>query len=146
MIAALALALAPLISAQESADGAPVDPRRPDLSVDELVDEAVRWLVENQNADGSWGSHHSPRPIEVLASVPGSQEAFRVATTALCVSALQECPRAGDAGAKAVERATDFLLEHWNVKRQSGLEHYNVWAFGYSLQALGERLIQQPEY
>lgn len=144
MIAALALALLPFAVAQEA--GAKPDPRRPDLSVDELVDEAVLWLVENQNEDGSWGSHHSPRPIEVLASVPGSQEAFRVATTALCVSALQECPRAGDAGAKAVERATSFLIEHWNVKRQSGLEHYNVWAFGYSLQALGERVIQQPEY
>lgn len=138
MIGALALVLA-------QAAAPAVDPTRPDLTVDQLVDEAVRWLVENQNRDGSWGSHHSPRPIEVLASVPGSQEAFRVATTALCVSALQECPRAGDAGAQAVERATDFLLEHWNVKRQSGLEHYNVWAFGYSLQALGERLIAQPE-
>jgi len=107
VIAALALVLA-----QAAAPAA--DPTRPDLTVDQLVDEAVRWLVENQNRDGSWGSHHSPRPIEVPASVPGSQEAFRVATTALCVSALQECPRAGDAGAVAVERATDFLLAHWN--------------------------------
>jgi hypothetical protein len=139
VIGALALVLA-----QAATPAA--DPTRPDLTVEQLVDEAVRWLVENQNRDGSWGSHHSPRPIEVLASVPGSQEAFRVATTALCVSALQECPRAGDSGALAVERATDFLLAHWNVKRQSGLEHYNVWAFGYSLQALGERLIAQPEH
>jgi hypothetical protein len=139
VIAAFALALA------QTATPAP-DPTRPDLTVEQLTDEAVRWLVEHQNKDGSWGSHHSPRPIEVLASIPGSQEAFRVATTALCVSALQECPRAGDGGAAAVERATDFLLENWNVKRQSGMEHYNVWAFGYSLQALGERLIAQPEY
>jgi len=146
VIVAACLALALAGPPQATQDTPAPDPRRPDLTVEQLTDEAVAWLVAHQNADGSWGSHHSPRPIEVLASVPGSQEAFRVATTALCVSALQECARAGDAGALAVERATDFLLEHWNVKRQSGLEHYNVWAFGYSLQALGERLIAQPDY
>ena len=124
----------------------PSAPERPATDVAAVVDDAVAWLVANQAADGSWGSHHSPRPIEVLASIPGSQEAFRVATTALCVTALQECPRAGEAGAKAVEKAIEWLLDHYDVKRQSGLEHYNVWSVGYTLQAFGERLGAQPEH
>jgi len=109
------------------------------------LERAVNWLVENQQADGSWGTHHSPRPIEVLASVPGSQTAFKVATSALTVSALQGCALAGDAGRTAVERGLDFLLEEYDVKRMSGLEHYNVWSFGYALQAFGEHLIAHPE-
>ncbi|MEM7307004.1 MAG: prenyltransferase/squalene oxidase repeat-containing protein [Planctomycetota bacterium] len=112
---------------------------------EEALTAAVRWLVENQQADGSWGSHHSPRPIEVLASVPGSQNAFRVATTGLVTAALQESPLAGDDGLRAANRGIDFLLEAYDVKRQSGLEHYNVWSFGYALQCFGERLLAQPD-
>ncbi len=119
---------------------------RPASDVGEIIDAAVAWLVANQEENGAWGSHHSPRPIEVLASVPGSQDAFRIATTALVVTALQECPRAGEAGERACSRAIDYLLENYDVKRQSGLEHYNVWSFGYTLQAFGERLAAQPEH
>jgi hypothetical protein len=137
-LAALPLALAP---------GAQERPRaeRERVDLEAVVRDAVRWLVENQAPDGSWGSHHTARPIEVLASVPGSQEAFRVGTTALCVTALQGCPQAGEAGERAAERGVEYLLEHAAVKRQSGLEHYNVWSFGYALEALGERLGARPE-
>jgi prenyltransferase/squalene oxidase-like repeat protein len=106
---------------------------------------AVDWLVENQNADGSWGSHHSPRPIEVLCDVPGSHHAFRVATTALGVMALADSPYQSDLSRKAMHRGIDALLDQHLVKRPSGLEHYSVWAFGYCLQALAERLLQQPD-
>ncbi len=81
----------------------------------------------------------------MLASFPGSQDAFRVATTGLVVTGLQECPLAGDDGLAAADRGIDFLLEAYDVKRQSGLEHYNVWSFGYALQAFGERLLAQPD-
>lgn len=113
--------------------------------VDATIAAAVEWLLQHQNKDGSWGSHESPRPIEVLASIPGSQEAFRVATTALDVIALADSgdpsPRVRD----AEEKALDWLLANYAVKRQDGLEHYNVWAFGYALQCFGERLIARPE-
>jgi hypothetical protein len=123
------------------------------VGVRRAVSEGVKWLVDNQNPDGSWGSHESPRPIEVLADVPGSHEAFRVATTALCVIALEDCLslRATsaielDRGAeKALERGLDHLLAHFDVKRANGMEHYNVWSFGYTLQCFGERLAAFPE-
>lgn len=116
-----------------------------DVGIEEAVDAAVAWLVANQNENGSWGSHQTGRPIEVLADVPGSHDAFRIATTALCVMALEDCPRAGEAGFRAAERGLDYLVENYDVKRATPLEHYNVWSFGYALQCFGEHLVAQPE-
>lgn len=119
--------------------------RLPSVPVDQALREAITWLVKNQNADGSWGSHHSPRPIEVLASIPGSQQAFRIATTALCVMAIADAQLALPGAAEAAERGLDHLLQDFDVKRQSGLEHYNVWAFGYALECFGKELARRPE-
>jgi len=112
------------------------------VSLERALSSGVEWLVAHQNPDGSFGSHESPRPIEVLASVPGSQEAFQVGTTALCVIALRT---AGGPGADAAaERALDNLVTTCAVKRQSGLEHYNVWSFGFALQCFAEELLRDP--
>lgn len=112
---------------------------------EEALRTGTEWLVAHQNPDGSWGSHQSPRPIEVLADVPGSHQAFRVATTGLCVMALARTPFSSEATAAAGARGVDALLRDWEVKRANGLEHYNVWAFGYALQALAEHLAAVPD-
>lgn len=138
-IAALALALPQAVPAGEAAGR----PAQPELS--RVIEAAVAWLVANQAPDGSWGSHHSSRPIEVLASPPGSQNAFRIATTALVVSALRDCPLAKEDGFRAAERGLDYLLGHYDVKRQSGMEHYNVWSFGFALETFGDVLAESPE-
>jgi hypothetical protein len=137
----LALQQAPAAPAPEAGAW----PRAEHVDVAVAVDGAVQWLVLNQNKDGSWGTHESPRPIEVLASIPGSQEAFRVATTALCVMALRDAGQRTEAVNAAIERALEFLLADFDVKRQSGLEHYNVWTFGYVLQCFGEEIARNPE-
>lgn len=126
---------------------APVAAQPQDLvqELDTAVRTAAEWLVREQNADGSWGSHHSPRPIEVLCNVPGSHEAFRVATSALAVMALSDAPKPIPGRETAIQRGLGFLLEHFDVKRASGLEHYNVWSFGYALQCFGEQLSANPE-
>lgn len=105
----------------------------------------VQWLIKNQNPDGSFGTHLTKRPYEVLASVPGSQDAFLVATTGLCVMALQDVRDPSPEARRARERALDFLLANAAVKRQSGMEHYNVWAFGYALRALTQELANAPD-
>ncbi len=138
MIARLLIALA-------AADGAA--PPRDELQerVVAAIDGARDWLVAHQGADGSFGSHHSPRPIEVLATVPGSLEAFQVATSALCVMALDQCARPTKEADAAASRGIDFLLAHKRVKRPNGLEFYNTWAIGYGLQCLGEWLARHPD-
>ncbi|MEW6744845.1 MAG: hypothetical protein AB1486_18985 [Planctomycetota bacterium] len=116
---------------------------RPDVA--KLMRDAVQWLVSNQNPNGSWGSHHSPRPIEVMASVPGGHEAFRVATTALCVIALEDSPYRPTEAQAAAARGLDYLLDNYNVKRPNGFEFYNTWAIGYTLQCFGEWLGRKPD-
>ena len=141
-LVALALAF-PQAPPQAAVASPPSSPGGAEL--EQVIEAAVGWLVANQADDGSWGSHHSSRPIEVLASPPGSQDAFRIATTALVVSALRDCPLAEEAGFRAAERGLDYLLGHYDVKRQSGMEHYNVWAFGYALETFGDVLAASPE-
>ncbi len=142
MIARLALLLAIVLPlpcpAEEDAAAQP-----PDL--ESAIRDAVLWLVHNQHDDGGWGSHHSPRPIEVFCTVPGSHNAFRTATTALCVMALKDSPYKTFESRKAASRGIDCLCAKWNVKRVSGFEHYSVWAFGYTLQCLGEWLLAHPD-
>ncbi len=128
-------------SAAASAGAAHLAPTRA-----EAMRGAVEWLVANQNPTGTWGSHHSPRPIEVLCSVPGGHHVFRVATTALCVMALDRSPYQTEASRAAADRGIDALIREHEVKRASMLEHYTVWALGYTLQCLSERLIAQPDH
>ena len=148
--AAIVLALIglPQAAAQSEAETPPELPSLetpPELpSLETAIEHAVNWLVANQHDDGGWGSHHTARPIEVFCSPPGSHKAFRVATSALCVVALEDSPFKTAASRKAASRGIDYLLGAHNVKRMSGLEHYSVWAFGYGMQALGRWLNDHP--
>jgi hypothetical protein len=126
------------------------EPEAASVSLRELVDEgiqgATQWLLENQQKSGAWGSHHSPRPIEVLADIPGSHDAFRVATTGLAVTSLLDSPVRSDQIDNAIDHAIDHIMGNWNVRRVDGMEHYNVWTFGYLLEAIGKLLQVRPDH
>lgn len=95
------------------------------------VDRGVKFLVQSQQPDGSWGTGTLTRGNEIYSMVPGSHDAYRVATTALCVMALRE---AGETAAHA--KGVEYLIEHGEARRDSGDLLYNVWAHIYGLQAL----------
>jgi hypothetical protein len=101
----------------------------------EAHDRGVAFLVGAQNDDGSWGSFASARPGEIYLDNLSSHRAFRDATSALCLMALQE-PSATDArAAKALERGVDFLLAAPPTGRASGGTFYDTWAHTYLVQA-----------
>src|SRR5258706_13907117 len=56
----------------------------------QAIDRGVQYLIKSQEADGSWGTGRVTRGFEVYSMVPGSLDAFRVGTTALCVMSLRE--------------------------------------------------------
>jgi hypothetical protein len=113
--------------------------------VTQAIESGRDYLVSHQNKDGSFGTHDSPRPIEVSASIPSGHEAFRLATSALCVMALDQCARPSDAAKQAADRGLDWMLANHKVKRHDGGEFYNTWTLGYGLQSFGEWLARHPD-
>src|SRR3954464_428158 len=99
--------------------------------INRAIDRGVEFLVKSQQPDGSWGTGRVTRGFEVYSMVPGSLDAFRVGTTALCVMALKE------AGEKeAHDKGLDYLIHYGEARRDSGELLYNTWAHTYALQAL----------
>jgi hypothetical protein len=99
--------------------------------IDQAIAEGVRFLEASQNPDGSWGTGTVTHGNEIVASVPGSLNAFKSATTALCVMALRE---AGER--EAHDRGVEFLLSKSDVRRATPDLLYNIWAHCYVVQAL----------
>jgi hypothetical protein len=99
--------------------------------IDKAISEGVAFLVNSQTAEGFWGTGLETRGTEIYSMVPGSHDAYRVATTALCVLALRE---AGETS--ALDRGVEYLVRHGQARRDNGPIMYNVWAHTYALQAL----------
>ena len=99
--------------------------------VDRAIADGVAFLESSQNKDGSWGTGTVTHGNEVMVSVPGSHDAFRVAVTALCVMALRE---AGEH--EAHDRGVEFLVNNSDVRRADPELLYNVWAHAYIIEAL----------
>src|SRR6266480_3712789 len=93
------------------------------------IDSGVQYLVKSQQPDGSWGTGRVTRGFEVYSMVPGSLDAFRVGTTALCVMALREVGEK-----EAHDRGVQYLIQHGEARRDDGELIYNTWAHIYALQ------------
>jgi hypothetical protein len=101
------------------------------------IDRGVRFLIEDQNKNGSWGSATRTKGLNIYAPVPGAHHAFRAATTSLCIAALIEVDSELPEATAALDRGERWLLEHLDsLRRATGNAIYNVWGHGYSIQAL----------
>lgn len=96
----------------------------------------VAFLVSAQNDDGSWGTFHSERIGEIYLDNLSSHHAFRDATSALCVLALQKPSRINPAAETALEKGLEFLLTVPPAGRASGGTFYDTWTHTYLVQAL----------
>jgi hypothetical protein len=145
--ALLALLLAGSASATAVQDTRPASrpATRPARTPEAAVAKAIEYLLATQNKDGSYGTFRTSRDYEILASVPGSHEAFRGATTALCAMALMDVEPAWPEVAPARRRALDFVTKRSRVGRPNGLELYNVWSFAYGLRALARGLRSETD-
>ena len=116
----------------------------PDKAIVAAMDRGVEFLLHDQRPDGSWGSPERTKGLNIIAGI-GSHHAFRVATTALCVSALieldqdatgLETARKNDVH-RAIERGEEFLFRELpQVRRDDPMLIYNVWAHGYGIMVL----------
>ena len=107
----------------------------PAETIPAAIQRGVEFLKQSQNPDGSWGTGTETRGTEVMASVPGSHDGFRIGTTALCVMALREMGEK-----QAHDRALKYLLTEPDARRTDGMLLYNTWAHIYVVQAMAEEI------
>jgi hypothetical protein len=108
--------------------------------IDRAIERGRDYLVGAQNPDGSWGSGRGSTGFDVMASVPGSHDAFRVGATALAVMALRELGER-DASSKGL----DYLKAYDGLRRANPMELYNVWGHTYALQALARAYREEKD-
>ena len=95
------------------------------------------FLLKTQNGDGSWGSARKTKGLNIFAPVPGSHRAFRLAVTALSMSALLEIKSKDKNYSKCIDQGEKYLLGQLpQLRRASPMALYNVWSHAYGLQAL----------
>lgn len=102
------------------------------------------FLLTHQNRDGSWGGPRYTTDFDLLATAPGSPHAFRVACTALGAMALRTPSLTDPHIAASRQRALDYLVRSGTVKRSTDDELYNIWAHGFTLEALSQALLDVP--
>ncbi len=118
----------------------PSDPQVSARSLPEAIADGVKYLEQSQNPDGSWGTGTETRGTEIEASIPGSHEGFKFATTSLAVMALKQ---AGEKSAH--DKGLEFLLTHGDVRRATGDLIYNIWAHIYGVQCLAMEMRDNPD-
>ncbi len=110
------------------------------------IRRGIDLLLKIQNRDGSWGSPHLTKGLNIYAPVPGAHHAFRNAVTSLCIAALIETAGERRGVQKALERGEVWLLEHLpRLRRATPDAIYNVWGHAYGIQALTRILSRAPE-
>src|SRR5207237_5130830 len=135
LILASAIAMAGCSSSQKGSAVATTQPlaakTQPALSNTQRIARGVDFLVKSQQPDGSWGTGLETRGTEIYSMVPGSHDAYRVGTSALCVMALREAIAAGTApagGKGAHDRGLGCLIAHGRARRDDGEVMYKLWA------------------
>ena len=108
-------------------------------AIDKAITDGIAFLVGNQNSNGSWGSALQTKGLNIYAPVPGAHDAFRVAVTAMAISALCDSGLANEEGPAltSLKKGEVYLLEALpKVRRASADAIYNVWTHAYGIQAL----------
>ena len=138
--AGLILVLSPFAGLNGSENNSSTPSSRLDFShsgIQRSLDKGCDFLLERQNPDGSWGSARQTKGLNIFAPVPGSHRAFRLAVTALSISALLEIKKEDQNYSKCIRKAEKYLLEKLpQLRRASPMALYNVWSHSYGLQAL----------
>lgn len=105
--------------------------------IERAIRRGVDFLLLRQNRDGSWGSPHNTKGLNIYAPVPGAHQAFRAAVTSLCVAALIDVADPRSEVQEAIDRGEAWLIANLpRVRRATPDAIYNTWAHAYSLQAL----------
>lgn len=107
----------------------------------ERIDAAIRagvdFLIQDQNANGSWGSATQTKDLNIYAPVPGAHHAFRAGATGLALSGLLDAGDTRPEAAATIARASGWVVKELpNLRRSHPGATYNNWGHAYGLRAL----------
>ncbi len=106
-------------------------------ALDEQIEKGVTFLLQAQNADGSWGDHGMTKGLDVLCPLPGGALAFRSAVTGLDVMGLSACSPEDPKVQLALDKAEQWLLDNLpKLRRTDDNTMLDVWGHAYGIRAL----------
>jgi len=121
---------------------APTDPAELEAS----IDRGLKFLLEDQNDDGSWGSARNTKGLNIYAPIPGAHHAFRTAVTSMCIMALIETGRDDAETIDSLTRGEDWLLDQLlRLRRATPDALYNIWGHAYAISALTRMYDRLPD-
>ena len=104
--------------------------------LDKSIDAGVKFLLENQRPDGSFGTANRTKGLNIYAPGPGAHDCFKSATSALCLMALAQLEKDSDEIKKAIRKCTSYLLKvQASVRRVDGRWVGNTWSHAYTVKA-----------
>lgn len=120
--------------AEEFLEARPEEYVLPDeAAIASALDLGVAWLLDHQEADGSWGS--TREPAHEFWSNPHTHEAWITGTTSLVVISLLDQP-GRERVAAALGRGVEYLVQRPPLQRPSDWDLDNAWGELYGLTAL----------
>lgn len=121
-------------------------PAVPASEINEAILRGVDFLLLEQRSNGSWGSATLTKDLNIYAPAPGSHDAFKVAVTAMSLSALIATGDQRTDVKQSIYRGEAYFFDHLpRVRRANGDALYNIWTHCYSIQALVRLLKQSPD-
>ena len=107
----------------------------------QLIGNAIsagsKFLLSNQNPDGSWGTPQQTKGLNIYAPIPGAHRAFRLAVTSLSLSALLEVQKDNPDYQETITQGKEYLVENLtSLRRATPMAIYNVWSHAYGIQSL----------
>lgn len=140
------LIVVPVRAADQPADDDTMIEPPTAAEIEDSIRRGVRFLLDRQNSNGSWGSIGGKRPFEVYAPIPGAHHAFRAAVTAMCVSALIEVGGDEAEVQAAIDRAEAWMMRELpSLRRATPDVFYNTWGHAYAITALVKLLDRHPD-
>lgn len=101
------------------------------------ITRGVDFLVNSQNANGSWGGPRRTKGLNIYAPLPGAHHAFRAGTSGLALAGLIDAADPRPEIQSAITRGAEWTARELpKLRRADTTTTYNAWGHAYGLRAI----------